>query len=172
MDNLGKLGAIPRCRSAGVITVAPMRGRPMLRTPIDTRIPKGASSTRCHGAPGFRKCNRDGAGQTRGRGHAGANAASTIKYRVILALSRRKQGSSPLGSGNDFNDLVALQACGLAASPTFLQCTVPPKIGSRPPRDRRLEEAEEIGAATAYRHRCLLSKDDPRSHRGALRGAN
>src|SRR5215467_6052961 len=30
-----------------------------------TRIPKGASSTRCHGAPGFRKCNRDGAGQTR-----------------------------------------------------------------------------------------------------------
>ena len=38
-----------------------------------TRIPKGASSTRCHGAPGFRKCNRDGAGQTHGR------AASTIK---------------------------------------------------------------------------------------------
>jgi len=35
-----------------------------------TRIPKGASSTRCQGTPGFRKCNRDGAGQTRGRGHA------------------------------------------------------------------------------------------------------
>ena len=57
-----------------------------------THIPKGASSTRCHGAPGFRKCNRDGAGQTRGRGHAGANAASTIKWRLSLALSRRKQG--------------------------------------------------------------------------------
>ena len=37
-----------------------------------THIPKGASSTRCHRAPGFRKCNRDGAGQTRGREHAGA----------------------------------------------------------------------------------------------------
>ena len=46
MDNLGKLGAIPRCRSAGVITVAPMRGRPMLRTPIDTRRRSGASLSR------------------------------------------------------------------------------------------------------------------------------
>ena len=44
-----------------------------------TRIPKGASSTRCHGALASGNCNRDGAGQTRGRGHAGANAASTIK---------------------------------------------------------------------------------------------
>src|SRR5262249_22012505 len=38
-----------------------------------TRIPRGASSTKCHGAPRFRKCNRDGAGETRGRGRAGAN---------------------------------------------------------------------------------------------------
>jgi hypothetical protein len=37
----------------------------------------------------------------------------------------------------------------LATSPTFLQWTVLPKIGSRPPCDRRLEEAEEIGAVTA-----------------------
>ena len=41
--------------------------------------------------------------------------------------------SSPLGSANDFNDVVALEACQLATSPTFLQWTVLSKIGSRPP---------------------------------------
>src|SRR5262249_31689243 len=51
--------------------------------------------------------------------------------------------SSPLGSANDFNDVVALEACRLATSPTFLQWTVLSKIGSRPPCDRRLEEAED-----------------------------
>ena len=56
-----------------------------------TRIPKGADLilNKVSGAPGFRKCNRDGAGHTRGQGHAGANAASTI---LSLALPRRKQG--------------------------------------------------------------------------------
>jgi hypothetical protein len=82
------------------------------------------------------------------------------------------RGSSPLGSANDFNDVVASEACRLATSPTFLQWTVLPKIGSRPPCDRRLEEAEEIGAVTAEPASVLTYKDDPRSHRGALRGAN
>jgi hypothetical protein len=67
---------------------------------------------------------------------------------------------------------VALEACRLATSPTFLQWTGLPKIGSRPPCDRRLEEAEEIGAVTAEPASVLTYKDDPRSHRGALRGAN
>jgi hypothetical protein len=64
------------------------------------------------------------------------------------------RGSSPLGSANDFNDVVALEACRLATSPTFLQWTVFSKIGSRLPCDRRLEEA-----------------DDWRSHRRAGIGA-
>src|SRR5262249_47059810 len=36
------------------------------------------------------------AGQTRGPGHAEASAASTIKERLSLTLSRRNRGSSPL----------------------------------------------------------------------------
>jgi len=85
-----------------------------------TRIPKGASSTRCHGALASGNCNRDGAGQTRGRGHAGANAASTIKLRLSLALSRRKRGSS-LGSTNQINDLYRIGQLLLFPSPIFLQ---------------------------------------------------
>jgi hypothetical protein len=34
------------------------------------------------------------------------------------------RGSSPLGSANHFNNIVALEACRLATSPTFLQWTV------------------------------------------------
>src|SRR5215831_2389219 len=62
---------------------------------------------------------------------------------AYVALSRRKQGFESLGSANNFNDVVALEACRLATSPTFLQWTVLSKIGSRPPCDRRLEEAED-----------------------------
>src|SRR5262245_18097116 len=51
--------------------------------------------------------------------------------------------STSLWSANAFNDVVALEACRLATSPTFLQWTVLSKIGSRPPCDRRLEEAED-----------------------------
>ena len=61
----------------------------------------------------------------------------------VLPLSRRKQGFESLGSANNFNDVVALEACRLATSPTFLQWTVLSKIGSRPPCDRRLEQAED-----------------------------
>src|SRR5262249_45628387 len=69
-----------------------------LNAPMDearrrmTLISKGASSTSVTGRLASGNCNRDGVGQTRGRGHAGANAASTIKLRLSLALSRRKQG--------------------------------------------------------------------------------
>src|SRR5262245_18746379 len=49
--------------------------------------------------------------------------------------------STSLGSAKDFNDVVALEACRLATSPTFLQRTLLPKIGSRSPCDRPLEEA-------------------------------
>jgi hypothetical protein len=78
--------------------------------------------------------------------------------RPIAPSHGENRGSSPLGSANDFNDVVALDVCRLATSPTFLQWTVLLKIGSRPPLcDRRLEEAEEIGAVTAE-HRCLLIK--------------
>jgi hypothetical protein len=38
---------------------------------------------------------------------------------------------------------VALEACRLATSPTFLQWTVLQTISSRPRCDRRLEEAED-----------------------------
>src|SRR5262249_49392199 len=60
----------------------------------------------------------------------------------------------------------------LPTSPTFLQWTVLPKIGSRPPCDRRLEEPKRLAQSPPSRQRCVLIKDDPRSHRGALRGAN
>src|SRR5262249_50806357 len=63
---------------------------------------------------------------------------------VLVSPSHgENRGSSPLGSANGFNDVVALEACRLATSPTFLQWTVLSKIGSRPPCDRRLEEAED-----------------------------
>jgi len=68
---------------------------------------------------------------------------------MSLPSHGENRGSSPLGSANDFNDLVVLRPVRLSASPTFLQWAVPPKIGSRPPGDRRLEEAEEIGAVAA-----------------------
>ena len=55
----------------------------------------------------------------------------------LIMLSRW----SPLGSANDFNDVVALEACRLATSPTFLQWTVLQTISSRPRCDRRSEEA-------------------------------
>jgi len=76
----------------------------------------------------------------------------------MLERMRRAQSNSPEprpltaktgGSANDFNDLMVLKPVRLSASPTFLQWAVPPKIGSRPPGDRRVEEAEEIGAVAA-----------------------
>jgi len=60
---------------------------------------------------------------------------------MSLPTHGENRGSSPLGSANDFNDVVALEACRLATSPTFLQWTLLPKIGSRSPCDRPLEEA-------------------------------
>ena len=41
------------------------------------------------------RCTEARAGQTSGRGDAGASAAGTIKERLSLALSRRNRGSSP-----------------------------------------------------------------------------
>src|SRR5262245_57877600 len=49
------------------------------------------------------------------------------------------RGSS--GSANNFNNLGALNLWVWAPSPTFLQWTLLPKIGSRSPCDRPLEEA-------------------------------
>jgi Probable molybdopterin binding domain len=132
--------------------------------PIDTDPRALAILHECGAA--HPRCTEARACEARGRGHARASAANSA-----CALSRRKQGFES-GSANNFNDLAGTKLDDRATSPTFLQWTVLPKIGSRPPCDRRLEEAEEIGAVTAEPASVLTYKDDPRSHRGALRGAN
>ena len=72
---------------------------------------------------------------------------------VEFALSRRKQGFESLGSANDFSILVPKIELSRPASPTFLQWTVLQTISSRVAR-------------------CPPSRHEPRSHRGAPRGAN
>src|SRR6266498_2462072 len=58
-----------------------------------------------------------------------------------VALSHgENRGSSPLGSANNFNDLAGTKLDLWATSPTFLQWTLLPKIGSRSPCDLPLEE--------------------------------
>jgi hypothetical protein len=84
------------------------------------------------------------------------------------------RGSSPLGSAKYFKYLAQLSLAQPALSPTFLQWTVLSKLVRGHPvivRSRR----PKIGAVTAEPASVLTykdDKDDPRSHRGALRGAN
>jgi len=60
---------------------------------------------------------------------------------MSLPSHGENRGSSPLGTANSFNNLAALNLWVWAPSPIFLQWTLLPKIGSRSPCDRPLEEA-------------------------------
>src|SRR5262245_5098809 len=82
------------------------------------------------------------------------------------------RGSSPLGSANSFNNLEALN-CGFGR---HLQLFSNGRCFRRSVRGHpvivRSRRLEEIGAVTAEPASVLAYKDDPRSHRGALRRAN